>query len=449
VAAAAGAAFAPSFNILRAGQSPNEKVNVACIGVGQRMLLDVCGKLREHWDGGMMNIVALCDPNDRAGQNDDYARRGWEILRKELAKVPRFRDYREMFDKMRGDIDGIYLTTSHHAYFPIIMTAMHRGIHVIGHKPMCMNVEEPRVMADAARKLKNVVTATVPNRKSRGIVQMREWLDKGVLGEVREVDIAFGFYGARGHPTDETDPVPDYVDWDVFTGPAPPVPFREQYLEVRGWNQHASFSSGAAGEWGTHMFCLTQALLDLGHAESVELIDRPHGQICQWSFPPRGNLPPVIVRAYSGREMDKLFPRPKDLEPDRKLNYLHLVVTKGSDATVTSNHYGNGWRVVPESKMQDLLRQHGVPQEYEAVDDVYLDWMEAVKAGDPSKVVSGPDFYSPFLENVMLGLVACRTQKPGKKLQYDAENVRIVNDEDADKFIRREYRGGFDEWATA
>jgi len=95
-------------------------------------------------------------------------------------------------------------------------------------------------------------------------------------------------------------------------------------------------AAAAAGERGTHMLCLTQALLDLGHADTVELIDDPHGQICQWSFPARGKLPPVMVRAYSGREMDKLFPRPKDLEPDRKLNYMRLIVTKGSNATVRS-----------------------------------------------------------------------------------------------------------------
>lgn len=445
--AALGATM-PSFNILRAGVSPNERVNVACVGVGQRMLLDIFGGLRPHWDGGMLNIVGLCDPNDRAGQSDEHARRGWEVLRRDLVKVPRFRDYRVMFDKLGKGLDGIYLTTTHHSYFPIIMTAILRGIHTLGHKPMCMNVDEPRQMAEAARKHKKVVTATIPNPKGRAIMQVREWLDKGILGEIREVDIVFGFTGAAGERNKSSEPVPDYCDWDVFTGAAPPTPFLKKYLEVRGWTQHPDLGAGAAGEWGPHMFLFTQALLDLGCADSVELLAAEHGEVCQWLFPARGKLPPVTVRAYSGREIEKLFPRPLDLEPDRKLRYPALIVTKGSKATIVSQQWGDSWRIVPETKMRDLLKQHGQPKEYKFVDDQWLQWMKAIKAGDPSAIASGPDFYSPFLQNVMLGMVACQTRKPGKKLIYDAQNVKIANDEDADKFIRREYRQGFDAWKT-
>ena len=175
--AAAGAVAAatfvpPQFNILKAGVSPNSKINVAMIGGGgiARMAFDGCKD---------ENIVAVCDVDSK-------------FTNREGAKS--FTDFRVMFDKMGSEIDAVCINTPDHTHFAATMIAMQLGKHVCTQKPLTHNVWQARTLLKAAKKYPKVLTNMGNQGHTyNGIRTMKEWYEAGILGQVNEVYSGLGF----------------------------------------------------------------------------------------------------------------------------------------------------------------------------------------------------------------------------------------------------------------
>ncbi len=161
-------------NILRSqGANPqpvNNKLNVACCGVGGRGYDAVQGMKGE-------NFIAFCDVDDeRAAKTFN-----------EFPNVPRFRDFRVMLDKMGSQIDAVTVSTPDHMHFPIAMAAIALGKHVFVEKPLTHTVTETRLLAKAAREQGVRTQMGNQGHAGEGARRLKEWVDAGVLGEVREV----------------------------------------------------------------------------------------------------------------------------------------------------------------------------------------------------------------------------------------------------------------------
>jgi predicted dehydrogenase len=142
-------------------RSPNEKLNVAGIGIGSRGGADV-----DEVAGLGHNIVALCDVDEK------YAA-------KEFAKYPnakRFTDYRVMLDKMGKEIDGVTIGTPDHTHAVIAMEAMRRGKHVYCEKPLAHSVHDVRVLMAAAHKYKVVAQLGNQGHSADTIRRLCEWV---------------------------------------------------------------------------------------------------------------------------------------------------------------------------------------------------------------------------------------------------------------------------------
>lgn len=122
----------------------NEKVNLACVGIGHRgeQIIKAFAKT------GLCNIVALCDI--------DMGARQTQSILKMYPNVPRFQDFRQMFDKMGGDIDAVCIGTPDHSHFPVTMLAMSLGKHVYVEKPMAHTFYECELMMEGEKKYKVV-----------------------------------------------------------------------------------------------------------------------------------------------------------------------------------------------------------------------------------------------------------------------------------------------------
>lgn len=174
-ALAAAATGATPFNILRAGPSPNSKLNIACIGVGGRGAGVAAGM------AGSDNIVALCDVHESwhkkaiAGQTKLHGIKLWQ-------------DYRVMFDKIGKEIDAVMIATPDHARFAIAMAAIRHGKHVYAEKPLCHTINEVRLLTEEAAKHPKIVTQMGNQGHSTGsAAQINDWVAAGVIGPVREV----------------------------------------------------------------------------------------------------------------------------------------------------------------------------------------------------------------------------------------------------------------------
>jgi predicted dehydrogenase len=438
---------------LRGATSPNEKLNLAGIGIGGQGGEDL-KRLESE------NIVALCDVDRNHAAH----------IFKRYPKARQFTDYRRMLDEMK-EIDGVVIATPDHHHFHASMAAIQRGKHVYCEKPLTHSVWEARQLARAAREAKVATQMGNGGQASEATRRLCELVWAGVIGPVHEVHIwtdrpsngLFDEYWPQGvaRPTD-TPPVPATLDWDLWLGPAPVRPYHPAYLPFK-WRGWWDFGTGALGDIGCHSMDPVFRALKLGAPLCVQAASTrvnaetfPLGSIVTYEFSARAAEPQAINRhvqgltgsAAGGVTMPacKLIwydgglrpPRPDALPEGRPMgdNGHLLVGDKGfilgrTDNAVFPAECGKA----AEAVAQSIPRSAGHHQE----------WVTACKGGPPAG--SNFDWAGPLAESVLLGNVALRVQLREDltlhKLLWDSAGCRVTNLEDANAFLRREYRSGW------
>jgi len=406
-------------------------MNIAGIGIGGMG----AGNLRNMETD---NIVALCDVDK------NYA--GGTIRRYPDAKF--YVDFREMLDRQK-DIDGVMIATPDHTHAVISMAAMRAGKHVYCQKPLTHNVYEARTLAKTAKETGVATQMGIQGHSGEGIRLICEWIWAGLIGEVREVDAYCSLtYYPWGHASwssqwsqrpKETPPVPTELDWDLWIGPAQMRPYHRAY-HPRTWRCWWDFGSGMMGDRGVHTFDPIFWPLKLTAPTSIDATTcgntpevHPLSAIVTYHFPARDDLPPVKLTWYEGTRP----PRPADLEDGRKLPAEGGVVFKGTKGSIMCGVYGNSPRIIPEAKMQAAERpERTIPRVQGSHEQ---DWIRACKSGEPA----GADFsYSgPLAETCCLGNIA---QRVDTRIEWDAENMKVTNLPDANKYVQEEYRTGWE-----
>jgi len=413
------------FNILKAGASPNSKLNIACIGVGSQ------GSGNSEYLARKDNVIALCDVDE-----------AWHKSKikncANLQGIKLWTDYRVMFDKIGKDIDAVLIATPEHNHYTIATAAIRRGKHVYCQKPLCHTVNEVRLLAEEAAKHKNVVTQ-MGNQGHSGSssAMLRDWGVARTIGPIREV-IA---YSKKNYwidkPLVQGSVVPKTLDWNLYLNRAEMIPFSTSYMN-REWIRYSHFS-GAVGDMAAHIFDPAYYALDLRIPLSVRADvntpaypgSLPRSGVITWAFGPRGDMPPVTLKYYLGQDIE--FPWPKHLETNRAPITSGSVMV-GENASIMAGSHSQGARIIPESVMKETPRP---PQAaFRCKGRTHFDnWTLACKGED--KAMSSFDYAGPLSEIIVLGDIAL--VNPGRTLLWDAKNMKITNDEEADKslFMRR------------
>jgi predicted dehydrogenase len=419
-------------NVLRsqtAGtDSPNNRLNVACCGVGGQGRSAINGMKGE-------NFVAFCDVDDERAA-ETY---------KEYPDVPRFRDFRQMFDKMGSKIDAVTVSTPDHMHFPIAMAALQLGKHVFVEKPLTHTVWEARQLAKLAREKKVATQMGNQGHAFDGARVLREWVQAGVLGEVREAhswtNRPIWPQGVKTPDHSKMIPVvPETLDWDLWTGVAEPRAYDPAYLPFT-WRGYWDFGTGALGDMGCHVMDGTFWALDLDAPAWVEAISGkqtkvspPQSSMVTYQFPARGKMPPLKWIWYDGG----LQPiPPADFELGRELPESGTLLI-GSKANVVADTYYGSVRIVPESKMKEMaptLPGKTIPR---IVGGHFAEWIRACKGGTPAG--SNFDYSSRLTETVLLSNVAIRA---GRRIEWDAVAQKITNLPAANQLVTKSYRAGF------
>ncbi|MGD0499803.1 MAG: Gfo/Idh/MocA family oxidoreductase [Bryobacteraceae bacterium] len=419
----------------------NEKVNVAVVGCGSMGMGDIGRMVKVP----TINIVALCDVDSRDPVKRNPAKGSYDFT-----GVRMWADFREMLDKQK-DIEAVFVATPDHTHAVISMRAMEMGKHVDCEKPQARTISEMRAMAAAAKKYKVATQCDMEGHAFDELRGMVEWVKAGVIGEVREVHIwEGGGNRPRGYPGIKAPlPVPDYLNWDLWLGPAREQPYHAG-LHPGSWRGWWEFGTGIMGDWCGHLFDCAVWSLDLGAPTSVEPkwdggdVSEVAWQsaIIKFNFPARGKLPPVTLTWYDGGNKP---PRPEELDPGEELprggGYLFVgskgkLVAQGRKSYLESDH---GW-LLPRSRMKDFQPP---PQTLPRVKDQEFlnEWLDAIKGGKPATCSFDGGYSNRIFELGLLGNVAVRTGKP---IEWDAKNMRAKGLPEADRLIHAEYRKGWE-----
>jgi len=449
-AAAATMAIVPRHVLGGEGHvAPSQKTTLAGIGVGGQGLQNMAFFL----EFPEVQVVAVCDVNRESGgylswnwtQGKEQRLGGREPARRAVdehyakqksagkyqgCKV--YADFRELLAK--EDVDAVMVATPDHTHAVITMAAIKRGKHVYCEKPLAYSVEEARLVAEAAKRAK---VATQLGNQGQATQEARilcEMIWSGAIGPVHEVQAWSGprFWSYptwEGRPR-ETPPVPDGLDWDLWLGPAPERPYHPAYCPWT-WRNWWDFGTGLLGDLGCHKLSSVFKALKLGHPTSIEASSTkmdpeiyPLGVIARFEFLARGDMPPVTLTWYDGG----LKPaRPKELEPGRGIGDMIYIGEKGTMM---------GYRLIPESAMKKFGRP---PKMLPRSVGHHKEWIDACRGGPPAGA-NFVDHAGLLTEVCMLGNVALRAEK---KIAWDGPNMKITNDEQANRFLRRQYRHGW------
>jgi predicted dehydrogenase len=438
-AAMAAFTFVPRHVLGIAGQpSANNRLNIAGIGVGGRGASDIEGVSSE-------NIAFLCDA--------DLSRAAGTIKKHPQAKL--YRDFREMLEKEHKNIDAVVIGAPDHIHAPAAVMAMKMGKHVYVEKPMAHTIYEARRMTEVAKETGVVTQMGNQGHAGAGLRLYWEFIKDGAIGTVREVHVWSDRAGTPERPwwpqgVDRprgSIPVPENLDWDLWLGPARWRPYAK-FPNGRGgeatycpfnWRGWWDFGCGAIGDMAVHNADPAFFVLDLGAPTAVEAQTSPVNEetlpvwnIITFEFPAKGDRPAVKMVWYDGA---KLPPTPPELE-DRGLadNGILFVGDKGK--LLGPSHAGAP-RLIPESRMKEYGRP---PQMLPRSAGHHKEWVDACKAGKPQDAKSGFWYAGPFVEALHVGNLAVRLQR---RVEWDPVKMRSPNCPEADNYITKFYRNGF------
>jgi len=420
-ATTAGAVCAP--RILSA-RNPNEKLGIACIGVGGRGGVHLRAAARE-------NVVAFADVDARR----------LDSARRYAPKAARYADYRKLFDEMHQQIDAVVVATPDHTHAPATMRALRLGKHCYTEKPLTHSIHEARALAAEAAKQKVATQMGNQGHAGEGYRLLCEWIAAGTVGDVTEVhawtDRPAGWW-AQGTARPQPAPTPKGLDWDLWLGPAPQRPYAEGYhpFAWRGW---FDFGTGALGDMGCHILDGAFWALDLKAPTSVEAKTSGHNgesyparSVTTYRFPKRGTRDACTLTWYDAKHLP---PRElAGLKPEQKYpaNGSLFVGTKG---TLLIPH-GGGPRLLPAERMHGLQRpEKTLPR---SNGGHWMEWVRACKGDRPAMSHFG--YSGPLTEMVLLGALA---QRVDGRIEWDAKNMEVTNNPEANRYVRREYRKGW------
>ncbi|HUG90854.1 MAG TPA: Gfo/Idh/MocA family oxidoreductase [Planctomycetaceae bacterium] len=403
-------------------RSPNERLNVAVIGVA-------------HQGGGNLNgvssenIVALCDIDEQS-------------LAAAGAKFPqakRYVDYRQMFEELDGtDLDAVVVSTPDHSHAIPTSMALRRKLAVYCEKPLTHSVWEARQIRKLAADAGTATQMGTQIHAGDNYRRVVEIVQAGVIGPVRRVHVWQG--GSidwrngitRGVRVKDGAP-PAHVHYDLWIGPAPHRPFHPSHFQFN-WRYWWDFGGGQLADFGCHYMDLPFWALDLEHPTTVSAQgekahdgdnDCPGRMRVDYEFPARGERPAVHLTWYHGGW------RPEGAEVYGKHS---AVLFEGPEGRLLAD-YGTH-KLFLEGGKQAQAVEPTIP----ASIGHHREWLEAIRTG--SQTTCRFDYGGALTEAVLLGNVSYRAGR--KRLEWDAGSLTAANCPEAAEFIRREYREGWE-----
>lgn len=475
--------------------APSDKITLAHIGMGTQSFNELGGLL----ENPRIQIVAICDPNDNGNdyvewgknsirntirryigkpnwrENDTGVPGGREVGREvvetyyankrgneSFKAVRTYADYREMFDKEK-DVDMVKVMTPDHHHAPACIAAMKRGKHTLVHKPLSNRMHEARLVIETARKT-GVGTHLLAYGSGGGNARICERIKQGVIGKLREI------HNWTNRPVwpqyteipKDIPAAPKSLNWDLWLGPSMYRPYHPHYTHTvfRGWYE---FGGGTMADMGIYSLWPVLATLGLDSPVSAEawptttcwIVDGvsrsadndfayPLSSRARFEFAAKGDMPAVELWWYDGGMQPNL---PADIEAAKiPTGRDGMILFIGDEGKILAEFRGAGPRLFTKRGNEPLFPEAGGGQRGQrpqgaagSQGDRTPVWQSAVEGGaqSPGSFLNA----GPISDTVCLWAVALRARK---KVLFDSANMKITNADDANQFLVRQYRPGWE-----
>ena len=453
-------ATAPAF--LTRGLNQNSKLRllkVGCGGMGQ-------SDLSQLVDHKMIEVVGLCDVDQRQldGWTMDSTNDKGEVRKARLPGVATFRDWREAYAKLDKNFDAMCCSTADHMHAPISMAAMNMGKHIYCQKPLARGAWENRALAEAAARMPSVVTQMGTQRIATKFRQYGGMLlRQGVIGPVKEVyawtNRPAGWW-PQGNPRPEgTDPIPEWLSWDLFLGTSPDRPYKNGYTPF-AWRGTIDWGTGAFGDMGCHMLDVPFYELDLGAPISAvcnpvkassDQFPESESVVVKYGPNKMTSKDGLTLKWFDGGQFPdfKALGLPEGWEGGEQ----GKNAVKGDGGVILVGEKGTMWfpieyawaRVFVDGKPVELDRKELTPKEFEAQfkqTNHWHNWVDACLAGKKDACASRFEKGGKMCESLSIGAMSC--VEPGKVLEYDAAKCVFKNSAAASAALRSPYRKGWE-----
>ena len=410
---------------LRAAE-PGDVLLHASIGSSGMARSDIEGITR----GGRARLVAVADVDLTKARE----------LKKDFPEVKIYQDWRELLDKEKS-IHSVNVTVPDHMHAPIAMAAMQLGRHVYCQKPLTHDVYEARQLTEFAREKKLVTQMGIQIHSSGTYREAVRIIQDGTIGKVKEVHTWSGkAWGDSSARPERTDPVPADFNWDAWLGTAAARPFiGNGYYHPGNWRKRLDFGTGTFGDMGCHIYDPVFKALALTAPISLRS-EGPAPNQWNWAIDARIEYifpgtaftegKTVKVTWYDGKERP-----PQEVRPDLGVEKLPdqgslFIGTKG---VMMLPHIARA-QLFPEKDFETWQR----PKVTE--NDHWLQFVEACRGN--GQTAANFDYAGPLTEAILLGSVA--TRFPNATMQWNAPGLKFTNLPDANQYIRRHYREGWE-----
>ena len=415
------------------GRNLNEKLDIAIIGSGGRGGSNMRSVESE-------NIVALCDVNEK----------NLHAAAERHPRAQKFIDFRKLYEHANR-FDAVVVSTCEHTHAFATLPALQLGKHVYCEKPLTHNVWEARVIREAAASAKVATQMGTQIHAGDNYRRVVELIQSDAIGPVSEVHVwvqrAWGWQGSEQEAKRNndivlvqerpsgSDPVPDYLHWDLWLGPAPARPFHNAYFPGPKWYRWWDFGNGTMSDLGSHWIDLPFWALNLKYPSTIEAHGPPlHPELAPasmkatYQYAEHGDQPPLRLTWYQGTFCDEVWDH---LDIPRWGSGVLFVGAKGMVLSDYGKHV-----LLPEKEFAEFQRPRPfIPKSL----GHHAEWIHACKTGAPT--TCNFQYAGWLTEANHLGNVAYRT---GRKITWDPSQLEATNAPEAGAFIRREYRKGWE-----
>jgi predicted dehydrogenase len=383
-----------------------------------------------------VEVVSICDVDKRMLADAAEQIAGRQASKK---KPRTYTDYREMLKEK--DLDIVLIGTPDHWHALPTIAAMEAGADIYCQKPISIDIAEGQAMLAAARRLKRVVQVGTQRRSTPHLIEARDrFIKEEKLGKIGLVEICC-YYHMRSRDTSPDIAPPDYLDWEMYTGPAPMRPFN-RIVHPRGWRAFMEYSNGIVGDMCIHMLDMVRWMLDLGWPKSVSssggiLVDKNS----------RANISDTQTATFDFGDLQVVWQhRTWGDAPDPKNSWGATFY--GDKATLKANVHGYDFipqggegaihkdveyelEKYPEDKTEKDLERHVAP----AIRGHMKDLLACIASrGKPVA-----DIEQGHISTASC-VLANLSMKLGRSLAWDPAAGKIVGDEEANRLLRRPYR---------